>query len=56
MARRVRRGGVVTIVAYRNLLTREGRKTIRVRIDLGTLPSLPAELTPVWDLLADRIQ
>ena len=26
------------------------------RIDLGTLPSLPAELTPVWDLLADRIQ
>jgi predicted metal-dependent phosphoesterase TrpH len=26
------------------------------RIDLGTLPSLPSELTPVWDLLADRIQ
>jgi predicted metal-dependent phosphoesterase TrpH len=26
------------------------------RIDLGTLPSLPAELTPVWDLLADRIR
>jgi len=26
------------------------------RIDLGTLPSLPAELTPVWDLLAERIQ
>ncbi len=26
------------------------------RIDLGTLPFLPGELTPVWDLLADRIQ
>ena len=24
--------------------------------DLGQLPLLPAELTPVWDLLADRIQ
>ena len=24
--------------------------------DLGTLPFLPGELTPVWDLLADRIQ
>nr|WP_236599287.1 3',5'-nucleoside bisphosphate phosphatase [Ramlibacter monticola] len=24
--------------------------------DLGQLPFLPAELTPVWDLLADRIQ
>ena len=26
------------------------------RIDLGTLPFLPGELTPVWDLLTDRIQ
>ena len=26
------------------------------RIDLGTLPYLPGELTPVWDLLTDRIQ
>ena len=26
------------------------------RIDLGTLPCLPGELTPVWDLVADRIQ
>jgi hypothetical protein len=26
------------------------------RIDLGTLPPLPGELTPVWELLADRIQ
>jgi predicted metal-dependent phosphoesterase TrpH len=26
------------------------------RIDLGTLPLLPGQLTPVWDLLADRIQ
>jgi predicted metal-dependent phosphoesterase TrpH len=24
--------------------------------DLGTLPFLPGELTPVWELLADRIQ
>ena len=24
--------------------------------DLGTLPHLPGHLTPVWDLLADRIQ
>ncbi len=24
--------------------------------ELGTLPSLPAQLTPVWELLADRIQ
>jgi predicted metal-dependent phosphoesterase TrpH len=24
--------------------------------DLGTLPFLPGKLTPVWDLLADRIQ
>jgi predicted metal-dependent phosphoesterase TrpH len=24
--------------------------------DLGTLPYLPGDLTPVWDLLADRIQ
>ena len=24
--------------------------------DLGTLPYLPGELTPVWELLADRIQ
>ena len=24
--------------------------------DLGTLPPLPARLTPVWDLVADRIQ
>ena len=26
------------------------------RIDLGTLPWLPGQLTPVWDALADRIQ
>ena len=26
------------------------------RIDLGTLPMLPGKLTPVWELLADRIQ
>jgi 3',5'-nucleoside bisphosphate phosphatase len=26
------------------------------RIDLGTLPLLPGKLTPVWTLLADRIQ
>lgn len=26
------------------------------RIDLGSLPFLPADLTPVWALLADRIQ
>ena len=26
------------------------------RIDLGTLPFLPGNLTPVWELLADRIQ
>ena len=26
------------------------------RIDLGTLPFLPGALTPVWELLADRIQ
>jgi len=26
------------------------------RIDLGTLPFLPGELTPVWELVADRIQ
>jgi predicted metal-dependent phosphoesterase TrpH len=26
------------------------------RIDLGTLPLLPGKLTPVWELLADRIQ
>ena len=26
------------------------------RIDLGALPFLPGELTPVWDLVADRIQ
>jgi 3',5'-nucleoside bisphosphate phosphatase len=26
------------------------------RIDLGQLPSLPADLTPVWALLGDRIQ
>ena len=24
--------------------------------DLGTLPFLPGDLTPVWELLADRIQ
>jgi hypothetical protein len=24
--------------------------------DLGTLPYLPGELTPVWELLAHRIQ
>ena len=26
------------------------------RIDLGTLPWLPGQLTPVWEALADRIQ
>ena len=26
------------------------------RIDLGALPWLPGQLTPVWDLLAERIQ
>ena len=26
------------------------------RIDLGSLPFLPGDLTPVWELLADRIQ
>jgi predicted metal-dependent phosphoesterase TrpH len=26
------------------------------RIDLGTLPFLPGDLTPVWDLLTNRIQ
>lgn len=26
------------------------------RTDLGTLPSLPGELTPVWEALADRVQ
>ena len=26
------------------------------RTDLGTLPFLPGKLTPVWELLADRIQ
>ncbi|MDR3004095.1 MAG: PHP domain-containing protein [Acidovorax sp.] len=26
------------------------------RVDLGTLPSLPAALPPVWDLLSSRIQ
>jgi predicted metal-dependent phosphoesterase TrpH len=26
------------------------------RTDLGALPFLPGELTPIWDLLADRIQ
>jgi predicted metal-dependent phosphoesterase TrpH len=26
------------------------------RTDLGTLPDLPGQLTPVWSLLADRIQ
>jgi predicted metal-dependent phosphoesterase TrpH len=26
------------------------------RIDLGTLPMLPGKLTPIWELLADRIQ
>ena len=25
-------------------------------IDLGQLPFLPGQLTPVWELLADRIQ
>ncbi len=25
-------------------------------VDLGTLPPLPADLTPVWELLADRIR
>jgi hypothetical protein len=24
--------------------------------DLGTLPWLPGQLTPVWELLSDRIQ
>jgi hypothetical protein len=24
--------------------------------ELGTLPSLPGNLTPVWDVLASRIQ
>jgi 3',5'-nucleoside bisphosphate phosphatase len=26
------------------------------RTDLGQLPFLPGELTPVWELLADRIR
>jgi hypothetical protein len=26
------------------------------RIDLGALPFLPSQLTPVWEVLADRIQ
>ena len=26
------------------------------RIDLGTLPDLPGQLTTVWSLLTDRIQ
>ena len=26
------------------------------RVDLGSLPFLPGDLTPVWELLADRIQ
>ncbi|MFN8956131.1 MAG: phosphatase, partial [Burkholderiales bacterium] len=26
------------------------------RIDLGTLPFLPGQLTPVWELLTDRVQ
>jgi len=26
------------------------------RIDLGTLPALPSQLTPVWTLLVNRIQ
>jgi hypothetical protein len=26
------------------------------RIDLGSLPFLPGQLTPVWSLLEDRIQ
>ena len=26
------------------------------RTDLGTLPFLPGDLTPVWELVADRIQ
>jgi hypothetical protein len=26
------------------------------RIDLGTLPMLPGDLTPVWELVKDRIQ
>lgn len=26
------------------------------RVDLGSLPFLPGQLTPVWELLADRIQ
>ena len=25
-------------------------------IDLGRLPFLPGQLTPVWEMLADRIQ
>lgn len=29
---------------------------IESRTDLGALPFLPGELTPVWELLADRIQ
>lgn len=29
---------------------------VESRTDLGTLPDLPGELTPVWELLADRIQ
>ena len=26
------------------------------RTDLGTLPALPARLTPVWEALMDRVQ
>jgi hypothetical protein len=26
------------------------------RIDLGTLPWLPGQLTPVWEALAERVQ
>ena len=26
------------------------------RIDLGTLPMLPGDLTPVWELVKDKIQ
>ncbi|MBC7681457.1 MAG: PHP domain-containing protein, partial [Ferruginibacter sp.] len=29
---------------------------VESRTDLGTLPNLPKDLTPVWELLADRIQ
>ncbi len=29
---------------------------VESRTDLGTLPYLPGDLTPVWELLADRIQ